>query len=127
MNRYKPLWQLLTIEFLALTLVLSVYYFQLPIQCPFKWLTGIPCPGCGGTRALIAILHGHIIEAFLINPLSVLLIIFAIIAPVWLFIDCYRGVNSLQRVMKSKWNKTTICIVVIVVIANWIWNIIKNL
>lgn len=127
MERFKPLWRLLAIELCALAIVIGVHYLQLPIQCPFKWVTGVPCPGCGGTRALLAILHGHFIEALSINPLSVLIIAFAFIAPVWLFVNCYRGTNSLQRVMRGEWSKPTMIIVAIVIIANWIWNIYKQL
>src|SRR5687767_9946485 len=37
--------------------------------CPFRFLTGFTCPGCGTTRALHQILHGHILTAFTLNPL----------------------------------------------------------
>ena len=37
--------------------------------CPFRWLTGLQCPGCGSTRALHQILHGHFEAAFMLNPL----------------------------------------------------------
>lgn len=127
MKRFEPLWKLLVIEFVALIVILSVYYLHLPIKCPFKIATGLPCPGCGGTRALVALMQGHFIEAVSINPLSVLIIIFALIAPVWLFIDCYRGSDSLQRVIRGKWSKPTMIIVAIVIIVNWIWNIYKQL
>ena len=90
-------------------------------------LTGVPCPGCGGTRALIALLHGHFIEAIMTNPLSIVVIIFALIAPIWLFIDCYRGTDSLKRVMMNKWPTWVIVITMIIIIANWIWNIYKGL
>ncbi len=32
-------------------------------RCPVKTLTGLDCPGCGSTRALHAMLHGHPKEA----------------------------------------------------------------
>src|SRR6185436_7921828 len=39
--------------------------------CPFRLVTGFQCPGCGSTRALHQILHGHIAAAFMLNPLFV--------------------------------------------------------
>jgi hypothetical protein len=41
-------------------------------SCPFHALTGLYCPGCGSTRALHELLHGHLAEAFGLNPLMVL-------------------------------------------------------
>jgi hypothetical protein len=35
--------------------------------CPFHWLTGLYCPGCGATRALHALLHGNFQKAFSMN------------------------------------------------------------
>lgn len=39
--------------------------------CPFRALTGWLCPGCGSTRAMHALLHGHIIEALRLNAFAV--------------------------------------------------------
>lgn len=38
-------------------------------RCPFLALTGFECPGCGTTRALHALLQGHLGTAFAFNPL----------------------------------------------------------
>lgn len=40
--------------------------------CPFHWLTGLYCPGCGATRALHALLHGNLQKALSMNPVFVL-------------------------------------------------------
>lgn len=37
--------------------------------CIFRLLTGLTCPGCGTTRALHEIAHGHFQAAFMLNPL----------------------------------------------------------
>jgi hypothetical protein len=37
--------------------------------CLFQALFGIPCPGCGSTRAAIELFHGHFSEAFAYHPL----------------------------------------------------------
>jgi hypothetical protein len=40
--------------------------------CPFLWLTGWYCPGCGSLRALHQLLHGNVRAAFAFNPFAVL-------------------------------------------------------
>src|SRR5690242_403815 len=37
--------------------------------CPFRFLTGLQCPGCGTTRALHQLMHGNFQAAFILNPL----------------------------------------------------------
>lgn len=31
-----------------------------PILCPFRLLTGVPCPSCGMTRSWVSLAHGHL-------------------------------------------------------------------
>ncbi len=38
------------------------------IICAFYTLTKIYCPGCGGTRSVEFLLHGHLFKSFLYNP-----------------------------------------------------------
>ena len=42
-------------------------------QCPVHQIFGVLCPGCGGTRAIAALLHGHVHEALHWNALVTLL------------------------------------------------------
>jgi hypothetical protein len=46
-------------------------------RCFLKMTTGLECPGCGGLRATHQLLHGHIREAFVLNPLFVTALPFA--------------------------------------------------
>ncbi|MGN0496949.1 MAG: DUF2752 domain-containing protein [Lachnospiraceae bacterium] len=39
------------------------------IPCMMHDLLHIYCPGCGGTRAAFALLHGHIIKSICYNPI----------------------------------------------------------
>ena len=36
--------------------------------CMMQKLTGLYCPGCGGTRAVRALLAGHPLQSFLYHP-----------------------------------------------------------
>ncbi len=38
--------------------------------CPFAVLTHHPCPGCGMTRATLALMQGHFSHAIRVHPLS---------------------------------------------------------
>lgn len=54
---------------LALGQVSSQFELHVP-QCMLKLITGLPCPTCGGTRALRALLgHGDVLAALRWNPL----------------------------------------------------------
>lgn len=52
-------------------LVLTLLYFT--IGCPFRFLFGICCPGCGMTRAAISILHFDFVAAFYNHPMIYLM------------------------------------------------------
>ena len=43
---------------------------DLPVMCPYRWLTGLRCPLCGATTALGHLLHGEPSAAFRAHPLA---------------------------------------------------------
>ena len=54
----------------AIVLVcLGVYSGRLSVPCVFFETTGLYCPGCGSGRAIYALLHGRVREAFFDNML----------------------------------------------------------
>lgn len=36
--------------------------------CAFRRITGLYCPGCGGTRSFVYLIHGHIIKSLAYHP-----------------------------------------------------------
>lgn len=68
---------LLSIVFIAGIVVLFAFdpaessFFP---RCPFRWLTGLNCPGCGSLRATHQLLHLHVGKAVRYNALMVLFI-----------------------------------------------------
>jgi hypothetical protein len=58
----------------CLALALGVLFFFDPSRyafypaCPFHYLTGLNCPGCGSLRAVHQLSHGHLAAAFRLNP-----------------------------------------------------------
>ncbi len=54
--------------------------------CPFLLVTGEPCPGCGGLRAMNDLTHGDIVGALSSNAMAVvLLVVMSAAWLVWLF------------------------------------------
>ena len=99
--------------------------------CMFKSLTGIPCPACGATRSILALLHADFSNAFLINPLGFLLMAALIVLPPWITADLLKRENSFFRfycATEKKLTQKAIAFPAIALIsANWIWNICKHL
>lgn len=63
--------------FAGLGLIGCFIYFKfivpiLPDSSCFFWkVFGLYCPGCGGTRAVDALLHGHILQSLWYHPLVI--------------------------------------------------------
>ena len=114
-----PLWAVLLVfvwlSFHAGILLLSSHLNR-PIQlCLFKRLTGFACPSCGSTRGMLSLLHGHIIRAWLYNPLlfSIFAVFFAATAVRVIFA---RGV----RIRLTKQERIFVWIIAIVLFfTNW--------
>ena len=57
-----------------------------PSLCAFRSITGLPCPGCGLTRAFVSLSRGNVARAWDLNPFSLPLYaatVAAVFAPLW--------------------------------------------
>ena len=46
-----------------------------PVLCPFRLLTGLPCPGCGLTRSWVYLVHGQWSDGISANPFGALALV----------------------------------------------------
>lgn len=69
--------------------------------CLFRFFTGFTCPGCGSTRAVHQILHGHIETAFMLNPLLLLAMPFMLYAFLRYSVIVMRGGVPRQNVLPA--------------------------
>ncbi|GGU20495.1 DUF2752 domain-containing protein [Nocardioides albus] len=53
-----------------------------PVICPFRALTGLPCPGCGLTRSWVYLMHGDVGSALASNWFGPVLILAVIVLAV---------------------------------------------
>lgn len=99
--------------------------------CLFKKVTTVPCPSCGTTRSVMQLSHGNFLSAILINPFGIIVGLIMLVAPPWISYDFikkketfYTAYLKIETILRKR--KVAIVLVVLVV-ANWIWNIKKNL
>jgi len=80
------LWGVLAVSSLLLRPVWLAAAPLLP-HCAFRAITGVPCLSCGTTRAAVALLNGHLVDALAANPLAALaglgFLLGGLLAPVW--------------------------------------------
>ena len=126
-KRYSQFFFVTILLGLVLLVFLIMEYIPIPIGCPFKTITGIPCPGCGGIRAAQCLLRGEILHALYTNPLSCIFCLFCTILPFWSFYDCHKGRLTLKNFLTTQWSNKVLIIVEVILVANWVWNIIKEL
>ena len=85
--------------------------------CFFRFLTGLTCPGCGTTRALHQILHGHFLTAFTLNPLFMIAIPFLLFAFLRYTVTVLRGGAPLPNALPAPY----IYAIFFVVLSFWIF------
>jgi hypothetical protein len=64
---------------LAIAAVRPLLPSTLGPPCPLRTVTGIPCPFCGMTRGVTALVHGQVSSAFSYNPGAFLVVATAVV------------------------------------------------
>lgn len=84
---------------LAVGLLVGILYIkgmlptiQMP-PCMIHQMTGYYCPGCGGTRAVFALLHGKIITSLYYHPI----VLYAVVVGGWFMIS-----QTVERISRGK-------------------------
>jgi hypothetical protein len=100
--------------------------------CLTKAIWGIPCPACGTSRALLLMLSGDWLQGLLTNPFGILAGLALTVTPLWLLYDlATRQASLLTAYLKTEALLKTRPIIylplIVITIANWIWNISKGL
>ncbi len=99
--------------------------------CLIKHVTSLPCPSCGSTRSVYALLHGNFLESVFINPFGILIFLILLVTPVWIFLDLAARKKSLfnfyQNMETLLKNPKIASPLIVLVLINWAWNITKGL
>lgn len=88
-------------------------------NCFVREYLHIYCPGCGGTRAIIELLHFHILESIYMNPVPICMIFDFILAAATR--NAERRMDQIARY--SRWRITSKIVLLVILFGNMI---VKN-
>lgn len=96
---------------------MNILRVLLHAPCVFHLLTGLYCPGCGGTRAVRYLLKGQLGNSVQYHPLVLYMVVIML---------AEFAIAGLARVTgKPKWHpgheKLLIAIAIGIVLVNWCW------
>ena len=92
-------------------------------RCPFHCITGLPCPTCGTVRSGILLSQFRFLDAFLINPLFVLV---CVGVTIWALSAFFLHIAG-RRIRIVQFNEAKLIIRILLIgtiLANWIYLIV---
>jgi hypothetical protein len=78
--------------------------WTLPSVCTFRQMTGVPCPGCGLTRSIVAAVHGDWSASYSYHRLGLVFVLYLAMQTAyrltWLAVEPFRAaVGRLGRII----------------------------
>jgi hypothetical protein len=102
-------------------------------QCWFKKVTGLPCPGCGGTRAFVFALHGDFYHSLQLNPAALVLLagliaigVVQLILAADRFGYCQSIAVTVRKLAEPKYLAMSAYLFVAVALGQWLVKIIAH-
>lgn len=116
---YKIAWMMLAA---GAGIALLLYLLPIPrFPCILYMTTGIYCPGCGGTRAVLSVIHGHPLRAFLYHPF----VFYSAVVGGWFLLSQTVELISGGRLpIGMKYRSVYLYIGIVIMLVNWL---VRNL
>lgn len=119
---------------IAAAWAIAQYFHWLPnvfSLCLFKSITGLACPGCGTTRAGLAMLDGNILAALETNPIGIITIVVLTASAILFAYDVFTQgkilLTTAQKTERALKKPGVFISVMTLVLMNWSWSIAKGL
>jgi len=90
-------------------------------SCAFKGITGIPCPTCGTTRAVVYLSRGDIAAAFTMNPLAALGLMAAVPSLFYSVIALIFNLPRMSLVLNRRERIATQTTAVVLLLVQWVY------
>ena len=104
----------------------AILRWNIPVPvCGFRELAGIPCPLCGGTRALASMTELDLLTAAAYNPLVLLA---AMLVTGWTIVrvfDRLLGKNVEKRLRSLLEKRVAVPVLFGLIVLNWLYLIVR--
>lgn len=88
--------------------------------CPMAAVLGVPCPGCGLTRATLAALRGDVHAAWHFHPLVFAVSPIAVLFALNAVVEYVRGTPFTAPSKPSRWLNAAAMVLIVLMLALWI-------
>lgn len=105
----------------GIALAWSTLPLTLPVTCPFRRITGLPCPSCGLTHATCALVHGQFRQATRFNLAAIPLALLALPAIIALLIELFTNRPCLTPLWK-RFHRPLTALIILLLITAWIFH-----
>ena len=105
----------LWLTLVALAVGLSHYLRQPVDLCPFRRITGMPCPTCGMTRGVLALGRGDLLGALNFNPMAIAALL---LGAGWAVLRLILGRQPRLRLSKTV-RRIALATLTFLFLANW--------
>ncbi len=90
-----------------------------PVACPFRAVTGLPCPTCGLTRVTHWLMRGDVGRALAINPFDTLFLLIAVPLFAALWVANLAGRFTVRISMSPVEQRVAWVLLAAAALANW--------
>lgn len=97
-----------------------------PVLCPLQAIAGLPCPTCGATRAVFALVGGRPLEALRLNPLVTAGLLLAVPYVGYAATVAVLGLPRLRVRVRPPEARVARVAFVSVVVATWVFLIVDG-
>jgi hypothetical protein len=99
----------------------------MPEICTFHYLTGLPCPGCGLTRSMVAGVHGQLKASFRYHRLGILTLFYLFLQIIYRTALILKANQENLLIRSGKILNKGLIILASLFIINWIFNLVDIL
>ena len=97
-----------------------------PVACPFRAVTGLPCPTCGLIRAAHSLMRGDLDSALAVNPFDTIFLLVAVPLFAGLWAANLAAGFAVRISMLPTERRVTWALLTAVVLANWVYVLLTH-